>query len=258
MTVDGKVAVVTGAGRGIGREAARILGEKGAKVVICDLDRIAMAEDLANQLGNDRALVLSADVTDSAQARALVDRAVASFGTIDILVNNVGGSLGTPRFVEQLSDADWHRVIDLCLSSQFYMTRAAAPIMKAQRWGRIINISSTAGVYGDPQIWSPAYAAAKAGVTGFTRQVAIELGRHNITVNAVAPGGTVTERLREIWATNWPESEEQRKQRWEATIPLQRPATPVEVANVIVFLASDEAGFINGATIDVNGGERMR
>lgn len=258
MTVDGKVAVVTGAGRGIGREAARILGEKGAKVVICDLDRIAMAEDLANQLGKDRALALAADVTDSAQARALVDRAVAAFGTIDILVNNVGGSLGTSRFVEQLSDVDWHRVIDLCLSSQFYMTRAAAPIMKAQRWGRIINISSAAGVYGDPQIWSPAYAAAKAGVTGFTRQAAIELGRHNITVNAVAPGGTVTERLREIWATNWPESEEQRKQRWEATIPLQRPATPEEVANVVVFLASDEAGFINGATIDVNGGERMR
>ena len=258
MTVDGKVAVVTGAGRGIGREAARILGEKGAKVVICDLDRIAMAEDLANQLGKDRALALSADVTDSTQAKAAIDRAVAAFGTIDILVNNVGGSLGTPRFVEQLSDADWHGVIDLCLSSQFYMTRAAAPIMKAQRWGRIINISSTAGVYGDPQIWSPAYAAAKAGVTGFTRQAAIELGRHNITVNAVAPGGTVTERLREIWATNWPESDEQRKRRWEATIPLQRPATPVEVANVVVFLASDEAGFINGATIDVNGGERMR
>jgi 3-oxoacyl-[acyl-carrier protein] reductase len=258
MTVHGKVAVVTGAGRGIGREAARVLGEKGARVVLCDLDRIAMAEDLANQLGKDRALVLTADVTDSAQAKALVEHAAAVFGAVNILVNNVGGSLGTPRFVEQVSDEDWRRVIDLCLSTQFYMTRAVAPIMKEQRWGRIINISSTAGVYGDPQIWSPAYAAAKAGVTGFTRQVAIELGRHNITVNAVAPGGTVTERLQEIWATNWPESEEQRKQRWEATIPLQRPATPVEIGNVIAFLASEEASFINGATIDVNGGERMR
>jgi 3-oxoacyl-[acyl-carrier protein] reductase len=258
VSLEGRVALVTGAGRGIGRETVRVLAEKGARVVINDLDGIDMAADLAEQLGKSCALAIKADVTNPDQVKALVDKAAAAFGTIDILVNNVGGSLGTSRFLEQVSDSDWHRVVDLTLSTQFYTSRAVAPLMKAERWGRIINVSSTAGVYGDPAVWSPAYAAAKAGVCGFTRQIAIELGRYNITVNAVAPGTTETEHLREIWATNWPESPEQREQRWKVTIPLQRPAKPAEIANVIVFLASEEASFINGATVDVNGGERMR
>jgi NAD(P)-dependent dehydrogenase (short-subunit alcohol dehydrogenase family) len=234
-----------------------VLADKGARVVINDLDRIGMAETLARQLGASRALAIQADVTDSEQVNALVEKAAASFGTIDILVNNAGGSLGTSRFLEQVSDLDWRRVVELTLSSQFYAARAVVPLMKARQWGRIINISSTAGVYGDPAVWSPAYAAAKAGVCGFTRQIAVELGAHHITVNAVAPGGTETEHLREIWATSWPESADQREQRWKTTIPLQRPAKPQEIANVIAFLASEEASFITGATIDVNGGERM-
>ena len=138
------------------------------------------------------------------------------------------------------------------------MSRAVVPGMKRRGWGRIVNVSSATGVYGDTAVWSPAYAAAKAGVCGLTRQLAIELGRHGITVNAVAPGGTATEHLREIWATDWPESPEQREARWRATIPLQRPAEPREVAHVVAFLASEEAGFVNGATVDVNGGERRR
>jgi len=257
-SLDGKVALVTGAARGIGAETARVLAERGARVVINDLDRIETAEDLARKLGASRAVAVRADVCDPAQVAELVKVAATAFGGIDILVNNAGGSLGTPRFLEEVSDEDWRRVIDLTLTSQFFAARAVAPRMKAQRWGRIVNISSVAGVYGDAAIWSPAYAAAKAGVCGFTRQIALELGRHNITVNAVAPGGTATEHLREIWATNWPESPDERERRWRATIPLQRPAAPVEVANVIAFLASEDASFINGATVDVNGGERMR
>jgi 3-oxoacyl-[acyl-carrier protein] reductase len=258
LSVSGKVAVVTGAARGIGRETARIFAERGVKVLINDLDRFAAAAELADQLGRDRALAVKADVTDAAQVAQMIEQAVSAFGSVHILINNVGGSLGTSRFVEGISDGDWRRVVDLCLTSQFYTTRAVAPLMKAQRWGRIVNISSSAGVFGERLVWSPAYAAAKAGVCGFTRQVAIELGRYNITVNAVAQGDTETERTREIWATDWPETEEQRWARYQTFVPLQRPAAPAEIANVITFLASEEASFINGATVDVNGGELMR
>ena len=168
-SLDGKVALVTGAARGIGRETARVLAERGARVVVNDLDRIGMAEDLARQLGASCAVAVKADVTDSAQVKGLVEDAVAAFGRIDILVNNAGGSLGTARFLEEVSDGDWRRVIELTLTSQFFAARAVAPRMKAQRWGRIVNVSSVAGVYGDAALWSPAYAAAKAGVCGFTR-----------------------------------------------------------------------------------------
>jgi NAD(P)-dependent dehydrogenase (short-subunit alcohol dehydrogenase family) len=232
--------------------------EGGARVVFNDLHRINLAEEFAKQYGNERALAVKADVTDSAEVKMLVDRTVQTFGRVDILINNVGGSLDTSRFLEQISDDDWHRVLQLSLTSQFYTVRAVAPHMKAQRWGRIVNVSSTAGVYGEQLIWSPSYAAAKAGVCGFTRQVAIELGRHNITVNAIAQGDTETERTRELWGSSWPESPEERERRYRAKIPLQRPAQPPEVAHAIVFLASEEASFINGTTIDVNGGENMR
>jgi 3-oxoacyl-[acyl-carrier protein] reductase len=235
-----------------------VLAERGALVVLNDFERIGPAEEMARQFGAGRALAVRADATVSSELDRMISEATGAFGKVDILVNNVGGSLGTPRFLEQVSDEDWRRVIELTLTSQFYAARAVAPGMKARAWGRIVNVSSTAGVYGDPAIWSPAYAAAKAGVCGLTRQLAIELGPHGITVNAVAPGGTVTEHLREIWATDWPESAEERERRWRTTIPVQRAARPDEIAHVIAFLASEHASFVNGTTVDINGGERMR
>jgi 3-oxoacyl-[acyl-carrier protein] reductase len=251
--LDGKVALITAAGRGIGLTTALALAEQGADVAINDLDpelaSIATAQVLEK---GRRALSLPADATDEEQAGAMVDRAAAELGRIDCLINNVGGSTGSGKPLEDLTLAEWEQVQRLNVTAMFLCTRAALPHLKV-RGGRIVNISSLAGV-SRSILGGAAYAAAKAAVIGFTRHLSGELGRYNITVNAIAPGLTITDRALHAFL----EQPAERQREVLARVPLGRPGQPEDQAAAIAYLCSDEAGYITGATLDINGGINVR
>jgi NAD(P)-dependent dehydrogenase (short-subunit alcohol dehydrogenase family) len=252
--VQDQVAVVTGAAHGLGRAIAIRLAEEGARVALGDVDGAALEKTVTDiQATGGRAFGLVGDVTDEGPAAKLIAEAVARYGgRLDILVNNVGG--GARGKIWEMKLEDWDAVIRLNLRGTFLCTRAAAPIMMKQRAGRIVCLSSGARE-GTP--WSAyalgnsAYSTTKAGVHGFIRDVALELAEFGITANAVAPGPIDTERagprLREL----------------DRTIPAQGPThltpmkrlgLPVEVANAVLFLASPEASYISGVTLNVTGG----
>ena len=250
--VQDRVAVVTGAGNGIGRAIAERLAEDGARVVGGDIDAAALDGTVAGiRAAGGIAFAVAADVTEPDGARRLVETAVERFGQIDILVNNVGGSR-TARIWEMPDDV-WDGVIRLNLRSAFLCTRAAAPHMMKRRYGRIVCISSGARE-GTP--WTAyyaggaAYSAAKAGVHGFIRDVALELADHGITVNAVAPGPIDTERV----GAELRKLDETVDYSPSRMTPLRRLGTPREVAHAVLFLASDEASYITGHTLPVTGG----
>lgn len=258
MRFSEKTALVTGSGRGIGKATAMMLGKDGAKVVFNDVsdDSLARANDEAKEAGIE-AICINADVTKRDEVKGLVDKTIESYGKIDILVNNVGGSLGTPRFTEEISVEDWRRVIDFCITSQFLCCQAVAPYMQDRKYGRIVNVSSVAGPFGEPLIWSPSYSAAKSGVCAMVRQLALELGHDGITVNSIAQGDVMTERTQEIWESGlWPETREELDERYQR-YPIKRVATAEEIANVVLFLVSDDAGYITGETVNCNGGQFM-
>jgi len=251
----GKTAIVTGSGRGIGKESALILASEGANVTINDI-RSDLLEQTAAELRatGSRVLAIEADVTDEAQVQRIVAQTVEAFGQIDILINVVGGTYpSTKRFLEEIGDEDWHNLLNLNLTSHFLCNRAVVPYMQKRGYGRIVGVSSIAAVCGEPLLWSPPYGAAKAAVLGLTRQLAIELGPYGITVNAVAQSDTMTERMYEHFKGNWPETEAEFRTRF-SQYPLGRPSQPHEVARVIAFLASDEASFVTGETTLVTGG----
>ena len=255
MTFEGRVALITGSGRGIGKESAMQMARKGATIVLNDTDDslLRQAEEDIKSTGS-QVLAVNADVTKPDQVLDMITQASDLYGGIDILVNNVGGSLRTPRFLEEITEETWDRVVNFNLDSQFRCTKAVIPYMKQNNWGRIINISSSAGTHGEGKAWSPPYAAAKAGVLGLTKQVAIEFGRHGITCNAIAQGDTETERSKELWEEGlWPETPEEIRERYKDN-PIPRFAKPSEVAAVVVFLASEEASYVNAETIMVTGG----
>jgi NAD(P)-dependent dehydrogenase (short-subunit alcohol dehydrogenase family) len=250
--VDGRVAVVTGGGQGIGRAVVERLVEEGARVVAGDIDA-ALLERLVVDLQPKAAGLVGVvgDVTEPDAARRLIGTAIERFGRLDILVNVVGGN--RPGRIDELSEEAWDYVLRWNLRSTFLCTRAATPHMIQQRYGKIVCISSGARE-GTP--WSAyyaggsAYSTAKAGIHGFIRDVALELARHNINVNAVAPGPIDTERtgdnLRQLDATvDYSPSR---------MTPLGRLGLPREVANAVLFLASDEASYITGHTLPVTGG----
>ncbi len=248
MKLLGKVALVTGAGRGIGRAIARALAEEGADVVICDIDYEA-AQKVAQEVENDfgrRALPARMDVSNLAEVKTVFQMVLQQFGRLDILVNNAGiirrGSF------ENHSDEDWEKVMAVNLRGTYYCSREAALIMKKQGWGRIINISSVAGKIGDITS-APSYGPSKAAVNALTKSFARALAPYGITVNAVAPHAIETE-----MSAQW--SEEQRKA-IIAQIPLGRLGKPEEVAAAVAFLASPQASFITGEILDVNGGYLM-
>lgn len=239
----GKAALVTGASGGIGAAIARALHRAGAKVVLSGTRQAAL-EALAGELG-ERAFVALGDLADPGTGDALVKAAEAAAGQLDILVNNAG--LTRDQLALRMKDEDWQKVIDVDLTAGFRLARAALRGMMKRRWGRIVGITSVVGVTGNPG--QANYAAAKAGMIGLSKALAAEVATRGITVNCVAPGFIATAMTDSL-------SEDQR-QRLATAIPMGRVGTPDEVAACVLFLASDEARYVTGHTLHVNGGMAM-
>lgn len=241
--LSGKTALVTGASGSIGGAIVRALHAQGATVLLAGT-RLGALEALAGELG-ERAHVVTADLGDPAAGDALVKRADELMGKLDILVNNAG--LTRDGLAIRMKDEDWQKVIEVDLSAGFRLVRAALRGMMRRRTGRIIGITSVVGVTGNPG--QANYAAAKAGMIGMSKALAAEVGSRGITVNCVAPGFIASPMTDAI--------NEQQKERLTAAIPIGRTGTPAEVAACVVFLASDEAAYITGQTLHVNGGMAM-
>jgi NAD(P)-dependent dehydrogenase (short-subunit alcohol dehydrogenase family) len=253
MRFEGKVALITAVASGIGRATADIMAREGAIVVGVDnnAERLEAAMAALREAGG-QAHGRVCNALDPVQVNALVAAVAAEFGRIDILVNAVGGSTIIAKSgatVEELSFAEWQKLIDFNLSGTFLFTHAVVPVMQRQRGGKIVNLSSIAG-RGRSASSSSAYAAAKGGIIAFTKKLSYELGPWGININAIAPSVTLTERIRPHW--------ERRSQEAQAAeidkTPLRRVAEAVDQANVICFLASSDADFVTGVTIDVTGG----
>jgi NAD(P)-dependent dehydrogenase (short-subunit alcohol dehydrogenase family) len=245
----GQVAAVTGGARGIGKGSAEAFAAAGARVYVLDVDKTAgeaVARGISERGG--QASFLACDVTDAAQVGSAFERMAREAGRLDILVNSAGG-FWKQLSVEETPEDEWDRVIDLNLKSIFLCARAAIPAFKRQGSGRIVNIGSMAGVSA-LQPSSPPYAAAKAGVHSLTRVLAFELGQHGVTVNALAPGTTATERVVAV------RSQEQRDMIGKGTL-VGRIAEVSDMVGWVLFLASAEAGYFTGQTVSVNGGRLM-
>jgi NAD(P)-dependent dehydrogenase (short-subunit alcohol dehydrogenase family) len=247
-----KVAVVTGAGNGIGQAIALRLGEEGAKLVLGDIDAVALERTAETiRAGGGTAIAIVGDVTTVAGAQGLADAALTELGGIDILVNNVGGG-GQGKLLE-IAPEDFEKALTLNLVSTFLCTRAVISDMIKRGSGSIVCISSGAK---DGVQWlsnlhgATGYAAAKAGVIGFMREAALQLGEHGVRINALAVGAVDTERAKPFFDhlnESYPLSP-------KVLVPLHRAGKPQEIANAVLFLASDEASYITGATLNVNGG----
>ena len=246
MSLAGHVAFITGASQGIGRACALKLAAKGASVAIAARNQEKLNE-LASEIGNlgGKASAYALDVTDEEQIKSAVKAAIAQFGKIDILVNNAG--ITRDQLIMRMKRADWDAVLQTNLTSAYLCTQAVTSSMLKQRWGRIINISSVFGEMG--QAGQANYSASKAGLIGLTMAVARELGSRNITCNAVAPGFIETA-MTEVLGEDF-------KQNAAKQIPLGRVGTVDDVAHAVAFLASDEASYITGHVLNVNGGMLM-
>ena len=244
--LDGRVALVTGGARGIGAATARRLHADGARVAVLDLDGGAAAA-AADQMAG---LGLACDVTDAAAVNAAVDKVAAELGRLDILVNNAGVTRDNLLF--KMTEDDWDTVLSVHLKGAFLASRAAQKHMVAARHGRIINLSSTSALGNRGQA---NYSAAKMGLQGFTRTLAVELGPFGITVNAVAPGFIVTE-MTDATAVRLGLTPAQLQEASAAAVPVRRVGFPDDIANAIAFFASDAASFVTGQTLYVDGGAR--
>lgn len=241
----GRIALVTGASRGLGRAVAARLLERGASVAVHVRDR-ARAEATARELGGS-SVPMPGDLEEDGVAVSLVEQTVAEFGRLDILINNAALPF-TTRF-EQITPDEWRRAVEINMTVPFLMTQAAVHAMKAQNYGRIVNISSTAGRQVST-LGGAHYTATKTGLVGLTRASAKELGKYGITVNAVCPGMIDTELTRES-------ANDELLERIAKGFPVPRLGTSLEVADVICFAASEAAGYITGACFDINGGDLM-
>jgi NAD(P)-dependent dehydrogenase (short-subunit alcohol dehydrogenase family) len=254
MRFQGRIALITAAGRGIGRSTAEIIAREGGTVVAVEVDKESLDQAVgAIRAAGGSAHGLVADALDAAQVTATVKRVVDEHGRIDILVNAVGGStiLTKPAaHVDELTLDDWQRMLHFNLTGTFLFCNAVAPVMKRQRGGKIVNLSSIAGRGLSPSS-SSAYATAKGGIIAFTRKLSFELGPFGVTVNAIAPSLTLSPRLR----PRWDRMSEEDRARESSRVPLGRVALPEDQARVICFLASSDADFVTGVTIDVTGGQ---
>lgn len=247
MHLDGQVAIVTGASRGIGRAVAIALAKVGAKVVINYAGNAEAAEEVRTVITDNggQAITVKADVADADAVDSLVKQAIDTYGKIDILVNNAG--ISRDSLLMRMKDEDWDAVMNTNLKGIFYCTKAVTKSMMKQRSGKIINMTSVVGLMGNAG--QANYAAAKAGVIGFTKSMAKELASRGITVNAIAPGFIATDMTHGL--------SEQVKADLEAKIPLSRLGEAEDVAAAVVFLASQSANYITGQTLNVDGGMVM-
>ncbi len=246
--LNGKVAIITGAGQGMGRAVATRLAAAGAILVVNDLN-IETSYRTAEDLKTEGCSVISipGDVTSSDDVSGLINGAVNQYGTIDILVNNAGVLRPTP--VIDIEEDEWDSVIKGNLKSTYLCSRAVLPTMRKGGWGRIVNFSSTAGK-NISTVGGAHYTAAKAGILGFTRHLAKEEARYGITVNSVCPGLIDTEMVRST-------IDEDRTKAYADSFPISRLGEPYEVAELVAFLVSDRASYITGASLDINGGDLM-
>lgn len=247
MSFEGRVAIVTGGRRGIGRAIAETLASRGADIVIADREESeaqATAQEIATATGR-RTLALVVDVADHQSAKAMVDKVVEAFGKVDILVNNAGVTRDT--LIIRMEESDWDTVLDVNLKGAWNCCKAVVrPMMKA-RYGRIVNISSVSGLAG--QAGQTNYSASKAGLIGLTKALAREVASRGITVNAVAPGFVPTALTNDL--------PQDLKDTMMKFIPLGRWGQPQEIANAVTFLASDEAAYVTGQVLSVDGGMMM-
>ena len=247
MQIEGKVAFVTGASRGIGRAIALTLAEAGADVAVNYAGNAAAAEEVAAEIRKmgRRALILQGDVSQTEAAAAMLDAVVAEFGRCDILVNNAG--ITRDGLLMRMKEEDWDAVLNTNLKGVFNCTKAALKYMMKQRSGKIVNIASVVGIMGNAG--QANYAAAKAGCIGFTKSVAKEVASRGITVNTVAPGLIATDMTSVL--------PDKVIEEMAAGIPLKRAGQPVDVAKAVLFLVSDDAAYITGQTLNVDGGMVM-
>ena len=245
---DGRVAIVTGAGRGMGRAVARRLARGGARLVINDIDGLTADHTVSELRGyGHEAIAAPGSVTSELDVRAMVDKALVNFGEIRILINNAG--ILRPTQVIDIEEEEWDLVVGVNLKGTYLCSRAVLKPMQDGGWGRIVNISSSAGK-NISTVGGAHYTAAKAGILGFTRHLAKEAAPHGITVNAVCPGLIDTEMVRTTIS-------DERAGAYAESFPISRLGTPEEVAELVAFLASDRAAYITGASLDINGGDLM-
>jgi 3-oxoacyl-[acyl-carrier protein] reductase len=247
LSLEGRVAIVTGASRGIGKAIALILAQRGAAVVVNYNHSAQAAEQLVAEINTNggRALAVHGDVSQMQQAQQLIKAAVDGFGRLDILVNNAGITRDT--LIMMMSETDWDEVISINLKSTFNCSKAAVRHMMRKRYGRIVNITSVSGQMGNPGQTN--YSASKAGQIGFTKALAREVAARNITVNAIAAGYIETD----IWA----KVPEEARQAALSLIPIGRKGQPEEIAYAVAFLVSDQAAYITGQVVGVDGGMAM-
>lgn len=247
MLLEGKVALVTGASRGIGRSIALALAAEGAAVAVNYAGNIKAAEEVqAEIVGNGgRAVIVKADVSDAEAVEAMIETVINEYGTIDILVNNAG--ITRDGLLIRMKQQDWDAVINTNLSGIFNCTKSVAKLMMKKRAGKIVNMASVVGLTGN--IGQTNYSAAKAGVIGFTKSLARELAARGVTVNAVAPGCIATDMTAVI--------PDKAKENLVNNIPLGKMGKPEDVADTVLFLVSDKAAYITGQVINVDGGMVM-
>lgn len=255
LTFDNKVAIVTGTANGIGNAICRELAMRGASVAAIDVleqPSIAWEQDGGNF--TNKVNTYKCDLTDSSQVKEVVETIQKDFGQIDILINVAGGVAGqTHQPIENVTDQEWDKVIDINLKSAFYMVRAVVPFMKEKKYGRIVNISSGAG-RSSSLTGIQAYTSAKAGQIGFTRQMARELGKFGITVNNVAPGFVLSNPSTE---KQWHAMSKEQQQNLVESISVKRLGTPEDIAYPVLFFASDFARYVSGQVISADGGLQL-
>ena len=249
MLLEGKVAIITGSSRGTGAGIARVFAREGARVVINQVKDEGNPQQVLKEIldAGHKATFIKADIGDESQVKEMVKKAAEAFGKVDILVNNYAASIPRKSFNES-TWSQWQEQVDYTLKAAFLCCQAVLPGMKERRWGRIISIN-TIGIH-QPALTYHGYTAAKTAMLGFTRNLAVEVGQHNITVNIVSPGLTLTEEVKAILT-----AESQAKH--EKQVPLRRTGTVEDTANVALFFASELGSFVTGLYIPVCGGQVM-